>query len=116
MAVLSGDLDVLSCPLTHLELHVSSVDGRDHQVELLLEVDSTIATPDATAKLVWDRSQVSGWTSLRIGTQGPDFTRNLVIFTDSTGATGVGEVPGGEAIRRTLDDSRELVEGTQIAR
>jgi glucarate dehydratase len=50
------------------------------------------------------------------GAHGPYFTRNLVILTDSSGATGVGEVPGGEAIRRTLDDSRELVLGTQIAR
>ena len=30
------------------------------------------------------------------GAHGPFFTRNLVILTDSTGATGLGEVPGGE--------------------
>ena len=29
------------------------------------------------------------------GAHGPYFTRNLVILTDSSGATGVGEVPGG---------------------
>jgi len=43
------------------------------------------------------------------GAHGPFFTRNLVILTDSDGNTGVGEVPGGEPIRRTLEDSRALV-------
>ena len=33
------------------------------------------------------------------GAHGPFFTRNLVILKDSAGHTGVGEVPGGEAIR-----------------
>ena len=40
------------------------------------------------------------------GAHGPFFTRNLVILTDSDGNTGVGEVPGGEPIRRTLEDAR----------
>jgi glucarate dehydratase len=43
------------------------------------------------------------------GAHGPLFTRNLVILEDSSGHTGIGEVPGGEAIRRTLDDARPLV-------
>ena len=34
------------------------------------------------------------------GAHGPFFTRNIVILKDSAGHTGVGEVPGGEAIRR----------------
>jgi glucarate dehydratase len=45
------------------------------------------------------------------GAHGPFFTRNLVILTDNAGNTGVGEVPGGEAIRQTLEDARELVVG-----
>lgn len=48
------------------------------------------------------------------GAHGPFFTRNLVILTDSAGNTGVGEAPGGEGIRQTLDDSRELVLGKGI--
>ncbi len=48
------------------------------------------------------------------GAHGPYFTRNLVILTDSAGRTGVGEVPGGEAIRRTLEDARELVVGRAL--
>lgn len=48
------------------------------------------------------------------GAHAPFFTRNLVLLTDSTGATGVGEVPGGEKIRKVLEESRALVEGGKI--
>jgi len=34
------------------------------------------------------------------GAHAPFFTRNIVILTDSSGNTGVGEVPGGEKIAR----------------
>jgi len=39
------------------------------------------------------------------GAHGPFFTRNLLVLTDSAGRTGVGEVPGGEKISRTLEDA-----------
>ncbi|MDR7303712.1 glucarate dehydratase [Haloactinomyces albus] len=48
------------------------------------------------------------------GAHGPFFTRNLVILTDSSGNTGVGEVPGGEEIRATLTEAAELVTGRSI--
>jgi hypothetical protein len=40
------------------------------------------------------------------GAHGPWFTRNIVILTDSAGNTGLGEVPGGEKIRQTIEDAR----------
>src|SRR3954470_11964669 len=48
------------------------------------------------------------------GAHGPFFTRNLVILTDNAGHTGVGEVPGGEKIRQTLEDARALVVGQTL--
>ncbi len=48
------------------------------------------------------------------GAHAPFFTRNLVILTDSAGNQGVGEVPGGEKIRQTLEDARPLVEGQTL--
>jgi glucarate dehydratase len=48
------------------------------------------------------------------GAHGPFFTRNLVLLTDSAGNVGVGEVPGGERIRQTLEDARPLVLGQSI--
>ncbi|MDQ0040003.1 glucarate dehydratase [Variovorax boronicumulans] len=50
------------------------------------------------------------------GAHGPFFTRNLLILTDSAGHTGVGEVPGGEKIRQTLEDARDLIVGQPIGR
>ena len=49
------------------------------------------------------------------GAHGPFFTRNIVILRDNAGRTGVGEVPGGERIRQTLDDARPLIVGRSIA-
>ncbi|MCU1322485.1 MAG: glucarate dehydratase [Acidobacteriaceae bacterium] len=43
------------------------------------------------------------------GAHAPYFTRNVVILTDSSGNTGVSEVPGGEKIRKVLEETRSLV-------
>ena len=48
------------------------------------------------------------------GAHAPFFTRNVVILTDNSGAIGVGEVPGGEKIRKTLEEARGLVVGQTI--
>jgi glucarate dehydratase len=48
------------------------------------------------------------------GAHAPFFTRNIVILRDQSGRTGVGEVPGGEKIRQTLDEAKPLVVGQQI--
>ncbi|WP_179756160.1 enolase C-terminal domain-like protein [Kineococcus aurantiacus] len=50
------------------------------------------------------------------GAHAPFFTRNVVVLTDSDGRTGVGEVPGGEAIRRTLEEAGRLLTGEPVAR
>jgi glucarate dehydratase len=48
------------------------------------------------------------------GAHSPFFTRNVVILRDNAGHTGIGEVPGGERIRQTLEDARQLVIGRSI--
>lgn len=50
------------------------------------------------------------------GAHGPYFTRNIAIVTDSDGREGIGEVPGGEPIRRTITDAAELLVGQPVAR
>jgi len=50
------------------------------------------------------------------GAHAPYFTRNVVIVTDSDGREGLGEVPGGEPIRRTIEDAGALLVGTPLAR
>ncbi|MGW6172417.1 enolase C-terminal domain-like protein [Arthrobacter sp. NPDC055138] len=50
------------------------------------------------------------------GAHGPFFTRNVVIVTDSDGRTGLGEVPGGEKIRTTIEDAGAMITGRPVAR
>jgi glucarate dehydratase len=72
---------------------------------------SLSSTPRVTALRV---IPVAGRDSMLMnlsGAHGPYFTRNLLILTDSAGHTGVGEVPGGEKIRQTLEDASPLVVG-----
>ncbi|WP_418318338.1 glucarate dehydratase [Piscinibacter sakaiensis] len=74
----------------------------------------THSTPRITALRV---IPVAGRDSMLLnlsGAHGPFFTRNLLILTDSAGRTGVGEVPGGEKIRKTLEDAAALVVGEPI--
>jgi glucarate dehydratase len=48
------------------------------------------------------------------GAHGPFFTRNIVILKDDAGHAGLGEVPGGERIRQTLEEAKPLVIGQPI--
>jgi glucarate dehydratase len=72
------------------------------------------ATPTITGLRV---IPVAGRDSMLLnlsGAHGPFFTRNLLILTDSAGNTGIGEVPGGEKIRQTLEDARTVVMGKSL--
>ena len=72
------------------------------------------STPVVTAMRV---IPVAGRDSMLLnlsGAHAPYFTRNLLILTDSAGNQGVGEVPGGEAIRKTLEDAQQLIVGLPI--
>jgi glucarate dehydratase len=74
----------------------------------------TQATPTITGLRV---IPVAGRDSMLLnlsGAHGPFFTRNLLVLTDSAGNTGVGEVPGGEKIRQTLEDARAVVVGQPL--
>jgi glucarate dehydratase len=60
---------------------------------------------------------VAGHDSLLLnlsGGHGPVFIRNLVLLEDNAGQMGVGESPGGEAVRRTLESSADLVVGRRV--
>ena len=72
------------------------------------------STPRITALRV---IPVAGRDSMLLnlsGAHGPFFTRNLLILGDSAGCTGVGEVPGGEKIRKTLEEAAALVVGQPL--
>ncbi|WHY91695.1 glucarate dehydratase [Neobacillus cucumis] len=72
------------------------------------------STPIITEMLV---VPVAGHDSMLLnlsGAHAPYFTRNIVIIKDNAGNTGVGEVPGGERIRQTLEDTKPFVIGQSI--
>lgn len=73
-----------------------------------------MSTPVATSMRVVPVAGRDGMLLNLSGAHAPFFTRNIVIVTDSAGHTGLGEVPGGERIRQTLEDARPLVEGRPI--
>lgn len=50
------------------------------------------------------------------GAHGPFCTRNLARITDSDGRVGIGEVPGGEAIRSTTEDAAQILTGQPVTR
>jgi len=55
---------------------------------------------------------VAGYDSMLLnlsGAHSPFFTRNIVILKDNAGHTGVGEVPGGERIRKILEDAKPIL-------
>ncbi|TDW81782.1 glucarate dehydratase [Kribbella pratensis] len=62
---------------------------------------------------------VAGYDSMLLnlsGAHGPFFTRNVVIVTDSSGNTGLGEVPGGERIASTIRDAAPLLVDQSLGR
>ncbi|MDP9933394.1 glucarate dehydratase [Variovorax paradoxus] len=86
-----------------------------------------MTSPESVSKVVSGAPVVTGMRVVPVaghdsmlmnlsGAHGPFFTRNLLILTDSAGHTGVGEVPGGEKIRQTLEDARDLIVGQPLGK
>jgi glucarate dehydratase len=70
--------------------------------------------PKITEMLVFP---VAGYDSMLLnlsGAHSPFFTRNVVLLKDSSGHIGVGEVPGGEKIRATLEEAKPFVLGQPL--
>ncbi|MFD1484090.1 enolase C-terminal domain-like protein [Lacticaseibacillus baoqingensis] len=60
---------------------------------------------------------VAGYDSMLLnlsGAHGPYFTRNVVVLEDSDGNEGIGEVPGGEKIRKILEEVKPMVVGQPL--
>nr|WP_024307218.1 enolase C-terminal domain-like protein [Pseudomonas sp. P818] len=78
------------------------------------QISATVGTPLITELQV---VPVAGQDSMLLnlsGAHGPYFTRNILILKDSAGHVGVGEVPGGEGIRKTLEDARSILVGQPV--
>src|SRR5213082_3056704 len=83
--------------------------------EAVWQKQTSSNSPVVTEMLVMP---VAGHDSLLLnlsGAHGPFFTRNVVILKDNAAHTGLGEVPGGERIRQTLEEAKPLVIGQPIS-
>jgi glucarate dehydratase len=81
---------------------------------MTIQSGARTSTPKVTAMQVVPVAGHDGMLLNLSGAHAPFFTRNIVILTDSAGRTGIGEVPGGEKIRQTLEDARDLIVGKPI--
>ena len=72
-------------------------------------IEAVGATPFITGMRIIPVAGRDGMLLNLSGAHAPFFTRNLLLLTDSSGNTGVGEVPGGEKIRQALQDAGALL-------
>lgn len=63
------DLDILSRPVTYITWTVASMDGQNHTVHVLLDIDPVIAVNTPDQAVTWGRSQAIGLTVLNVGSR-----------------------------------------------
>lgn len=81
----------------------------------MTEFTGRLGTPVVTSMRI---VPVAGFDSMLLnlsGAHAPFFTRNVVVLEDNAGHIGVGEVPGGEKIRKVLEEVVPLVVGERLA-
>ena len=67
------DLDVLSRPVSYLSWSASSTDGKPHQVDLMLDVEPTIAVNAVAQPVTWGKSHIAGLNVLNVGSRDQDY-------------------------------------------
>jgi hypothetical protein len=63
------DLEILSRPVTYLTWHLRALDGKKHDVSVLLEIDPRIAVDREDDSVVWGRSRAGSLAVLSVGSQ-----------------------------------------------
>ncbi len=66
---LPKDLDVLSRPVTYLIWNASSVDGKQHNVEVYFDASAAMAVNTTDQPVEWSRFRVPGLEAMRLGSQ-----------------------------------------------
>jgi len=63
------DLDVMSRPVTYLSWSIRSTDGKQHQADLMVDVDPMIAVDQPGQQVIWTRTHADGLTVLSVGSR-----------------------------------------------
>jgi hypothetical protein len=61
------DLDVMSRPVTYLSWSARATDGKQHETELMVDVDPLIAVDQPGQEVIWSRTRVTGLTVMSVG-------------------------------------------------
>ena len=77
-------------------------------------VEKNTKTPTIESVEIYPVAGIDSMLLNLSGAHGPFFTRNVVVLRDSSGNTGLGEVPGGEKITAALEKAKQLVLGSPI--
>lgn len=64
-----NDLDVMSRPVTYLSWSARATDGKQHQTDLLVDVDPLIAVDQPGQEVTWSRTRASGLTVMSVGSR-----------------------------------------------
>jgi hypothetical protein len=68
-----NDLDILSRPVTYVQLETSATDGRTHDVDLYFDASAILAVNTADQKTTWSRVHAgAGIEALRAGKEQPE--------------------------------------------
>ena len=67
--VFAQDLDLLSRPVTYIRWNLRCVDGKTHDVEILLDIDGVVSTNTDNQLVTWGKTQAKGLTVLNIGSR-----------------------------------------------
>jgi hypothetical protein len=67
--LLPQDMELLSRPVTYLNLRAKSRDGKSHGVSVYLEAAGTLAVDDPGESVVWSRARIAGIDLLRVGSE-----------------------------------------------
>jgi hypothetical protein len=68
-ALLAGNLDILSRPVTHLTWEVRSVGGKSHTVSLYYDNSAELVVNKPNQTVVWSREKVGNLTALKMGSE-----------------------------------------------
>jgi hypothetical protein len=65
--LLPDDLDIMSRPVTYLSWSARATDGKQHQTDLMVDVDPLIAVDQPGQQVIWSRTRSAGLTVMSVG-------------------------------------------------
>jgi hypothetical protein len=68
--LLADDLDLLSTPISYVQMEASSEDGKEHEIGLYIDTTGEWVVNSTSQEITWGRLRIGGDEVLRLGTAG----------------------------------------------